>query len=73
MLLKQVYNKNVKKEIQKKETNMAKYICELCGYVYNEDLGDLENKIEAGTRFEDLASDWTCPLCFAAKDEFTKE
>ena len=52
---------------------MAKYICELCGYVYNEDLGDLENKIEAGTRFEDLASDWVCPLCLATKEEFEKE
>ena len=30
---------------------MAKYICELCGYVYDENLGDAENNIEAGTRF----------------------
>ncbi len=74
MLLKQVYNKNVKKGIKiKKETNMAKYTCTLCGYVYNEDLGDLENKIEVGTRFEDLASDWVCPLCLATKEEFEKE
>lgn len=52
---------------------MAKYICELCGYVYDENLGDAENNIEAGTRFEDLATDWVCPLCLATKDEFTKE
>ncbi len=73
MLLKQVYNKNVKKEIQKKETNMAKYICTLCGYEYDESLGDSENNIKAGTKFEDLASDWVCPLCLATKDAFDKE
>ena len=74
MLLKQVYNKNVKKEIKiTKETNMAKYICKLCGYVYDEEKGDNDNNIKAGTSFEDLASDWVCPLCLAEKDEFIKE
>lgn len=52
---------------------MAKYICTLCGYEYDESLGDSENNIKAGTKFEDLASDWVCPLCLATKDAFDKE
>ena len=48
----------------------AKYICELCGYEYDPRVGDVENDIEPGTDFEDLAADWTCPLCGAGKDDF---
>ena len=47
-----------------------KYVCELCGYVYEPELGDPENEIETGTDFEDLPSDWICPLCGATKDDF---
>ncbi len=47
-----------------------KYICELCGYVYDEKVGDAENGIEAGTDFQDLPSLWVCPLCAADKDDF---
>ena len=47
-----------------------KYICELCGYVYDEKLGDCENGIEAGTDFQDLPSFWVCPMCAAEKDDF---
>ena len=52
---------------------MAKYLCNICGYVYDEDLGDEENNIKANTKFEDLPSDWLCPLCSVGKDEFSKE
>lgn len=52
---------------------MAKYVCNVCGYVYDEDLGDEENNIKANTKFEDLPSDWLCPLCSVGKDEFSKE
>ena len=48
----------------------AKYICELCGYEYDPRVGDVENDIEPGTDFEDLAADWICPLCGAGKDDF---
>ena len=34
-----------------------------CGYVYDPDRGDKRRKIPAGTRFEDLPEDWTCPVC----------
>jgi rubredoxin len=48
----------------------TKYVCQLCGYEYNPRLGDVDNDIEPGTDFEDISSDWTCPLCGAGKDDF---
>ena len=47
-----------------------KYVCELCGYVYDPELGDDAGAIDAGTDFEDLPADWTCPLCGASKEDF---
>ena len=44
---------------------MAKYVCSLCGYEYDEEV--------EGVAFEDLPEDWVCPLCGATKDEFEKE
>ncbi|MGD9579959.1 MAG: rubredoxin [Vampirovibrionia bacterium] len=51
---------------------MQKYVCNVCGYVYNPDKGDLLGDIPAGTAFENLPDDWTCPACGASKDEFSK-
>ena len=52
---------------------MKKYVCDLCGWVYDEELGDPENGIAPGTKFEDLPEDFECPLCAAKKDEFSEE
>ncbi|MBQ8685528.1 MAG: rubredoxin [Clostridia bacterium] len=52
---------------------MSKYICGVCGWEYDEELGAPEKNIAAGTRFEDLPDDFECPLCFVGKDQFTKE
>ena len=52
---------------------MDKYVCELCGYVYDPEIGDPENGIAPGTKFEDLPSDYVCPLCGADKENFSKE
>ena len=52
---------------------MKKYVCDVCGWVYDEELGSPENSIEAGTKFEDLPDDFVCPLCGVGKDMFTKE
>ena len=52
---------------------MAKYVCEVCGYVYDEQIGDEEQDIAPGTKWEDLPEDFTCPICGVGKDEFTKE
>ncbi|MDR1006046.1 MAG: rubredoxin [Bacteroidales bacterium] len=46
------------------------YECTACGYVYNPAVGDPENGIAPGTKFEDLPADWTCPLCGLGKDAF---
>ena len=50
-----------------------KYVCEICGYVYDEELGDESNGIAAGTKFEDLPDDFQCPLCGVGKDQFAAE
>lgn len=50
---------------------MDKYVC-ACGYVYDPAVGDPEHGIQPGTPFEELPADWTCPVCFAPKDIFTK-
>lgn len=52
---------------------MTKYICDVCGYVYDPAKGDPENNIDPGTSFEDLPDDWVCPECGAEKDEFSPE
>ena len=51
-------------------TDMNKYKCLLCGYIYDPAVGDPDNGVEAGTAFEDLPDDWVCPECGAGKDEF---
>ena len=47
-----------------------KYICELCGYVYKPERGDVDNGVQPGTDFEDISEEWTCPLCGATKVDF---
>lgn len=50
-----------------------KYICNVCGYEYDEDLGDPDNGIEPGTKWEDVPDDYECPLCGVGKDDFSLE
>jgi flavin reductase (DIM6/NTAB) family NADH-FMN oxidoreductase RutF/rubredoxin len=52
------------------ETELAKYKCSVCGYIYDPEAGDPESNTPPGTRFEDLPEDWTCPVCGADKSEF---
>jgi rubredoxin len=52
---------------------MDKYVCSLCGYVYDPEEGDPDNGVEPGTAFEDVPDDWTCPVCGASKDQFERE
>lgn len=51
---------------------MDKYVCDLCGWVYDPEQGVEESGIKAGTKFEDLPADFVCPLCGATKDQFSK-
>ncbi len=47
-----------------------KHVCTLCGYIYDPKKGDIDNGISEDTEFEDISSDWTCPLCGASKEDF---
>lgn len=50
-----------------------KYVCDVCGWVYDEEQGSSENGIPAGTKFSDLPEDFACPLCGVGKDNFSEE
>jgi rubredoxin len=44
--------------------------CKVCGYIYKPEIGDSVAKVIPNTPFEDLPSDWICPVCFAGKEAF---
>ena len=52
---------------------MKKYVCDVCGYIYDPRSGDPDNKIAPGTVFEKLPNDWLCPICGVSKDQFAQE
>lgn len=58
---------------KQEDASMKKYVCSVCGYVYDEAKGDPDNGVAAGTVWKDLPDDWTCPVCGASKDEFEAE
>lgn len=51
----------------------ARYVCKLCGYIYDPEKGDPTQGIAPGTPFEALPDTWRCPLCKVGKDMFQKE
>jgi rubredoxin len=53
-----------------KEKNMKKYMCVVCGFVYDEENGLPEEGISAGTRWDDIPADWVCPECGVSKSDF---
>ena len=54
-------------------TKMDKYVCTICGYVYDPAIGDSDNGVAPGTAWEDVPDDWECPICGASKDDFEIE
>ena len=48
-----------------------KYICELCGMVYDETVGDGKRGIAPGTAFAELPDDYECPGCGSGKEAFS--
>ena len=56
-----------------KEAGMSKYVCEVCGWGYGEVVGYSRGGVVAGTSFENLSTDFVCPLCGVREDQFTKE
>ncbi|MCT8977190.1 rubredoxin [Clostridium sp. CX1] len=51
---------------------MDSYICKVCGYIYDPEVGDPDAGVNPGTAFEDLPKDWLCPLCGVGTEEFEK-
>ncbi len=52
---------------------MKRYVCNVCGYVYDPAKGDPEHGVQPGTSFEEVPADWVCPECGVGKDEFSPE
>ena len=50
-----------------------KYVCKVCGYVYDEEVGDPANGIAAGTKWADVPETWVCPVCGVGKDQFSAQ
>ena len=50
---------------------MKKYVCDICGYIYDPKEGDPDNGVKAGTSWENVPEDWVCPACGAPKDQFS--
>ncbi|MBS3777853.1 MAG: rubredoxin [Candidatus Thermoplasmatota archaeon] len=59
--------KNTEEEI------MDKYVCTVCGYIYDPEEGDPDNGVKPGTAFEDVPEEWVCPVCGAEKEAFEKQ
>ena len=52
---------------------METYVCMICGYVYDPEVGDPDAGVEPGTAWAALPSDWVCPDCGATRDDFEPE
>lgn len=51
---------------------MDKFICDVCGHIYDPAVGDPDSGVPAGTVWADVPEDWVCPLCGVGKDQFSK-
>ena len=49
---------------------MKKYMCLICGHIYDEALGDPDTGVAPGTKWEDVPPNWTCPDCGARKEDY---
>ena len=51
-------------EFTQQQEDFRKYICSVCGYVYDPEENDY-------VEFDELSWDWKCPRCLQGKDKFT--
>ncbi len=58
---------------KKENATMKKYLCKICGYVYDPAKGDPDGGIAPGTPFEKIPDSWVCPVCGAAKSDFAPQ
>jgi len=61
----------IKNYVERSECDRMKYECEMCGYIYDPEVGDADGGIAPGTPFEDIPDDWVCPACGVGKDSFS--
>ncbi|MDD6364031.1 MAG: rubredoxin [Bacteroidales bacterium] len=52
---------------------MKKYVCDVCGWVYDPEVGCPEAGVAPGTPWEEVPEDFLCPLCSVGKDQFSEE
>ena len=52
---------------------MDKYVCDICGYIYDPANGDPDNGVAPGTPWEQVPAVGVCPLGGVGKDQFSKE
>ena len=52
---------------------MKKWVCSVCGWIYDEEQGDVAYDLEPGVAFENLPEDFVCPLCGVGKDQCEEE
>ena len=52
---------------------MTRWVCKVCGWIYDEATGDPDYDLAPGVPFADLPEDFVCPLCGVGKDQFTPE
>jgi len=57
---------------KKSEVKNMKYICDVCGWIYDEEKGAPELGIAPGTKFEDLPKEFVCDLCKVGKERFSE-
>jgi rubredoxin len=50
-----------------------RYVCQICGYIYDPEAGDADLDIAPGTAWESLPEDFICPVCGVGKDQFEAE
>lgn len=54
-------------------SEMKRYVCKVCGYIYDPAMGDPDSNIPAGTPFEKIPETWVCPACGVTKADFEPE
>ena len=63
------YNNSILKIM---EVLIMKYVCDVCGWEYDEELGYPEGGSAPGTAWADVPDDFECPLCMVGKDQFSE-
>lgn len=51
-------------------TQYRKFLCVVCGFIYDEAMGDPDSGLAPGTKWADIPEDWSCPKCGVTKADF---